>query len=150
MSGVTRRVGALSTRTSYQSSTIVSPQFISTVSFQPQRLSSDYIRSTRLSWGLYPHPKEASQGTRPLPPPRTETNRVVSWGTDILGCLGDDSRDFFRTVPHEINFGHDVNIVQVAARDGSCIAVSDKGCVYTWGFHRSQRTANHVWLVRHE
>ncbi len=63
--------------------------------------------------------------------------KVLTWGSDAFGGLGDDSGALFRTTPQELLFDADATIIQVSSRAGSNLALSSDGRVYVWGYERA-------------
>ena len=71
--------------------------------------------------------------------------RVVAYGSDVVGNLGDDSGTLFRTAPREVFLGVDVSAVDVDSAGGNNIACSAEGHVYTWGSCRTMRRTTQMW-----
>ncbi|WQF88154.1 Putative regulator of chromosome condensation 1/beta-lactamase-inhibitor protein II [Colletotrichum destructivum] len=75
----------------------------------------------------------------------TRDGRVLTWGVNDDGALGrkkspdtpeegpEDLLGPFESTPGQVNFQEDIDIVQVAATNSACFALTAEGTVYGWG-----------------
>ncbi|TQN65403.1 Protein pim1 [Colletotrichum shisoi] len=75
----------------------------------------------------------------------TRDGRVLTWGVNDDGALGrkkspdtpeegpEDLLGPFESTPGQVTFQEDVDIVQVAATNSACFALTAEGTVYGWG-----------------
>jgi alpha-tubulin suppressor-like RCC1 family protein len=63
-----------------------------------------------------------------------ENGIVYVWGSNEWGqCANGSSLNYHKPVPVSALKG--VKIISIACGDGHCVALSDKGVVYTWGWN---------------
>lgn len=63
----------------------------------------------------------------------TSTGRLLAWGRDYLGSLGDGRLNASSTVPVTVRLPAGVRVVSFAAGNYDAVAVSATGQVYRWG-----------------
>lgn len=78
----------------------------------------------------------------------TSDGRVLAWGSNAVGQLGDGTTTTDRTTPVEVQLPEGVTVIRLSAGEGHSLALTDDGRVLAWGGNVDGQLGDGTQLTR--